>query len=164
MRRTLTALLVPLLFLAATSGGQAAVIYTVNLTNALEPSVVLTTATGAARPASFGTATFTFNDTFTSLSFNATIFNIDFTGSQTADVNDNLTNAHIHASPTLVRDSTGVAGVVWGFIGAPFNDNNPNDTVVTPSLTGVGGTVRGKWDLPEGNNTTFAAQLPNLLE
>jgi len=137
--------------------------YSVNLTNALEPSVVLTTTTGAARPASFGTATFTFNDTFTSLSFSATISNIDFTGSQTADTNDNLTNAHIHASDTLVRDSQGVAPVVWGFIGMPFNDNNPNDVVFTPFATGVGGMVSGKWDLPEGQNTTFTAQLPNLV-
>jgi len=149
--------------LAATSGGQAAVIYTVSLTNALEPSVVLTTTTGAARPASFGTATFTFNDTFTSLSFTATITNIDFTGTQTADVNDNLTNAHIHASDTLVPNSLNTAPVVWGFIGAPFNDNNPNDAVVTPFSTGVGGTVSGKWDPPEGNGTTLAIQMPNLL-
>ncbi len=55
------------------------------------------------------------------------------------------------------------AGVVWGFIGAPFNDNNPNDVVVTPFASGVGGTVSGKWDAPEGNNTNLAAQLPSIL-
>jgi len=55
------------------------------------------------------------------------------------------------------------AGVVWGFFGAPLNDNNPNDAIVTPFATGVGGTFSGKWDLPEGNNTTLAAQLPNIL-
>jgi len=54
-------------------------------------------------------------------------------------------------------------GVVWGFFGSPFNDNNPNDQTVTPFATGVGGTITGKWDLPEGNNTTFSAQLPNIL-
>jgi hypothetical protein len=27
----------------------------------------------------------------------------------------------------------------------------------------VGGTFSGKWDAPEGNNTTLAAQLPNVL-
>ena len=34
---------------------------------------------------------------------------------------------------------------------------------MTPFATGVGGTVTGKWDVPEGNNTTLAAQLPNIL-
>ena len=53
--------------------------------------------------------------------------------------------------------------MVWGFFGAPFNDNNPNDVVFTPFVSGVGGTISGKWDLAEGNNTTLTAQLPNLL-
>lgn len=97
----------------------------------------------------------------TSLTFSATIFNIDFTGSQTADVNDNLTTAHIHASPTVTPTTN--APVVWGFFGAPFNDNNPNDLVLTPFATGVGGTISGKWDLLEGNGTTLTAQLPNIL-
>jgi hypothetical protein len=78
---------------------------------------------------------------------------------QSPDTNDNLTNAHIHAAPVI----TTTAPVVWGFIGAPFNDNNPNDVVVTPFATGVGGTVTGKWDLPEGQNTTLTAQLPNIF-
>jgi hypothetical protein len=95
------------------------------------------------------------------MSFSATIFNLDFTGSQTADTNDNLLNAHIHAGPLV---APGVNGpVVWGFIGSPFNDNNPNDVVVTPFIGAVGGTVSGKWDLPEGNGTTLAAQIDNLL-
>ena len=34
---------------------------------------------------------------------------------------------------------------------------------MTPFATGVGGTFSGKWDAPEGNNTTFAAQLDNIL-
>ena len=51
----------------------------------------------------------------------------------------------------------------WGFNGAPFNDNNPNDTVVTPFASGIGGTVSSKWDAGEGNNTTLGAQLANLL-
>jgi hypothetical protein len=51
---------------------------------------------------------------------------------------------------------------VWGFFGSPFNDTTPNDQVVTPLVGGVGGTVSGKWDAPEGNGTTFAAQLTNL--
>jgi len=33
---------------------------------------------------------------------------------------------------------------------------------MTPTAGGVGGTFSGKWDAPEGNNTTLAAQLPNI--
>jgi hypothetical protein len=97
----------------------------------------------------------------TAMTFTATIFNIDFTGTQSADTNDNLLNAHIHAGPLVTPTVNGP--VVWGFIGTPFNDNNPNDVVVTPFATGVGGTVSGKWDAPEGNATTLAAQLDNIL-
>jgi hypothetical protein len=104
---------------------------------------------------------FVINDAMTSMTFSATIFNIDFTGSQTADTNDNLVAAHIHAGPTAVPGQN--APVVWGFFGTPFNDNNPNDMVLTPFTNGVGGTVSGKWDLTEGNNTTFAAQVGNIL-
>ena len=94
------------------------------------------------------------------MTFTATISNIDATGSQTADTNDNLLNAHIHAGATV---APGVNGpVVWGFFGAPFNDNNPNDAKNTPTVGGVGGTFSGKWDAPEGNGTTLAAQLSNL--
>jgi len=90
------------------------------------------------------------------------VFNIDFTGLQTADVNDNLIAAHIHAAPVILPGTN--APVVWGFFGSPFNDNNPNDVVMTPFTGGaVGGTISGKWDLPEGNNTNFSAQLPNIL-
>ena len=136
--------------------------FTVNLTNSQEvPPAVPTTTGGAPRPSSFGTAHFTVNAGGTAVTMQATVNNIDFTGSQTADTNDNLTNAHIHAAPTV---GPGVNGpVVWGFIGTPFNDNNPNDAVVTPFASGVGGNVSAKWDAPEGNGTTLAAQLANLL-
>lgn len=140
---------------------QAATILTANISNATElPPTVPTTSTGAARPASFGTASFVLNDAMTSMTMSVTIFNIDFTGSQTPDVNDNLTAAHIHASSTATTIN---APVVWGFFGSPFNDNNPNDVVVTPFTTGVGGTITGKWDAPEGNGTTLTAQLSNIL-
>jgi uncharacterized protein (TIGR03118 family) len=137
-------------------------LFVVQMTNAQEnpPVTNPTTTTGAPRPASFGTARFQFNQAFTALSMTATVNNIDFTGSQTADTNDNLTNAHIHASATLTPTTN--AGVVWGFIGTPFNDNNPNDSRVTPFASGVGANVSAKWDAPEGNNTTLAAQLDNL--
>jgi hypothetical protein len=89
------------------------------------------------------------------------VFNIDFTGSQSPDPNDNLTLAHIHGSPTVTPTTN--AGVVWGFFGAPQNDTTPDDRVITPFATGVGGTVFGKWDQPEGNGTTLTAQINNIL-
>jgi hypothetical protein len=46
-------------------------------------------------------------DDMMSLTFTATIFNIDFTGRQTADMNDNLVAAHIHASPTVTPTTNG---------------------------------------------------------
>jgi len=144
------------------ASAQASILLTANLTNAGEnPPTNPTTSTGAPRAASFGTASFMINDAMTSMTFVATIFNIDVTGSQTPDVNDNLVAAHIHAA-TLVTPTIN-APVVWGFFGTPFNDNNPNDAVVTPFSTGVGGTISGKWDATEGNNTTFLAQLQNIL-
>jgi hypothetical protein len=176
MLRRAALFLAPLIVLLAGNRGSAEFVLFANLTNAQEnpsisvgtppiiqtvPPTILTTSTGDPRPASFGTATFILNDAMTSLRFNAVVFNIDFTGTQTADVNDNLVAAHIHAAAVLPAGTN--APVVWGFFGNPFNDNNPNDVVVTPFATGVGGTVSGKWDLPEGNNTTLALQLPNIL-
>jgi len=120
---------------------------------------------GAPRPLSFGTANFFLNDAGTALSFTATVFNIDFTGSQTSGPNDDLTAAHIHAGGA----SAPTFPVVWGFFGMPFNDaNSPGASLVPPSdctafATGVGGTCSGTWDLSEGNSTTLAAQLPNIL-
>jgi uncharacterized protein (TIGR03118 family) len=135
--------------------------FVVNLTNSQEvPPSHPTTTSSARRDSSYGTAHFVFNGGSTALTMTATINNLDFTGSQTADTNDNVTNAHIHAGPSV---QPGVNGpVVWGFIGTPFNDNNPNDAVVTPFVTGVGANVSGKWDAPEGNGTTLAAQLDNI--
>jgi uncharacterized protein (TIGR03118 family) len=135
--------------------------FIVNMTTTQEvPATNPTTTGGARRPASYGTARFVFNAGLTALTVSGTVNNIDFTGSQTADTNDNLTNAHIHASATDPPPAT--RPVVWGFIGTPFNDNNPNDAVTTPFGSGVGGTFSGKWDAPEGNGTTLAAQLDNL--
>jgi hypothetical protein len=151
-----------LLPLIAGTSGQATIILTANLTESQEvPPTTPTTSTGAPRPASFGFATFELNDAMTAMRFAATVFNIDFTGSQSADVNDNLIAAHIHADPTVTPTTNGP--VVWGFFGMPFNDNNPNDVVIAPFANTVGGTISGKWDAPEGNNTTLAQQLPNIL-
>jgi len=106
-----------------------------------------------------GTATLVLNPTQTALTFSVTVTGLDFTGRQTADPNDNLVAAHFHAPGPPGTN----ANVVFGFFGTPFNDNSPNDVVVTPLATGVGGTVTGKWDAAEGNNTTLTAQLPNIL-
>ena len=134
--------------------------FTANLTNSQEPGVVApTTSTGAPRPVSFGTGTFVLNDTQTALTYTIDVFNIDVTGTQTADTFDNLLAAHIHAPAAPGTN----AGVVFGFFGAPLNDNNPNDFTLTPFASGVGGTFTGKWDALEGNNTTLALQLANLF-
>ncbi len=162
MFRLRTTLVVSAFALLIATAGYANTILVANLTNSQEnPPTNPTLSTGGARPASFGTATFDLNNAMTAMTFTATIFNIDITGSQTADVNDKLVAAHIHAGPLVTPTTNGP--VVWGFFGAPFNDNNPNDAVVTPFSTGVGGTFSGKWDLPEGNNTTLDAQLGNIL-
>lgn len=120
----------------------------------------LLTSTGGTRALSYGTATFELNDAQTELKFTATIYNIDVTGTQTADTLDNLTAAHIH-NP----GAPGTNGPVrWGFFGSPDNDNNPDNLVVTPFATGVGGTFSSIWNLPEGNaGTTLTSNLPTIL-
>ena len=161
MSRLLTmSVAVVLMTLAGTAAADT--ILSAVLTNAAEgPNVVPKLQDGVtSRLASFGTATFVLNTAQTSMTMNAQVFNIDFTGNQTADTNDNLTNAHIHASDNVTGTNT--AGVVWGFIGSP--QNTPNDVVVTPFANGVGGTVTATWDQNEGNNgTTLTAQLSRIL-
>jgi hypothetical protein len=109
---------------------------------------------------SFGTATFVLNDAQTQLTMNVTIFNIDVTGTQTPDTFDNLLNAHIHVGAPPGSN----APVRWGFFGTPDNDTNPDQLVVTPFATGVGGTFTSIWDQPEGNaGTTLTTNLPGIL-
>ena len=136
--------------------------FIVNLTNSQEvPPTNPTLSGGGRRPSSYGTARFVFNAADTAMTMTATVNNIDVTGAQTADANDNLVAAHIHAGASVQPGVNGA--VVWGFFGAPFNDNNPDDHVVTPFGVGlVGGTFNDKWDAPEGNGTTLAAQLANI--
>ena len=157
---------------------QAAVIFTANLTNGQEnpPTVPTIDGSSTLRPASFGTATFFLNDAMTQLTVSVSVSNLDFgrvpsqgtpvvnppvanPNPQTPILNDDLLVAHIHRAPVGVNGP-----VIWGFIGTPFNDNNPNNVVVTPFASpGVGGTVTARWDAGEGNNTTLTAELPNLL-
>jgi glucose/arabinose dehydrogenase len=106
-----------------------------------------------------GYAAFFLNQEQTALRFIVTVAGLDFTGAQTADPSDDLLAAHIHAAAPRGTN----AGVRFGFFGSPFNDTNPNDVVVRPFASGAGGTVFSKWDAPEGNNTTLAAQLPAIL-
>jgi glucose/arabinose dehydrogenase len=106
-----------------------------------------------------GFAAFFLNREQTALRFIVTVTGLDFTGTQTADPSDDLLAAHIHAAAPRGMN----AGVRFGFFGQPFNDTNPNDVVVRPFPSGVGGTIFSKWDTPEGNNTTLPAQLPAIL-
>jgi hypothetical protein len=158
---TLFCTVTAVLALAATSRAQPTILIADIRNDAENPPAVPTTSTGDPRPASFGTAMFTLNEAMTELSFTAEIFNIDVTGSQTPDTNDDLTNAHIHAGELVTPTTNG--GVVWGFHGSPFNNNSPNDAVFTPFTTGVGGTFSGTWNMSEGNNTTLTDQLANIL-
>src|SRR4051812_35656333 len=102
--------------LAFAASGKAQITYNVHLSNAAEAPATVPTLTagngGGARPASFGDAVFVIAANQQSMTMDATITNIDFTGTQTADTNDNLTNAHIHASGTVTPTTT--ANVVWG--------------------------------------------------
>jgi hypothetical protein len=138
-------------------------ILTANITHDQEVatgSLPLTTSTGSPRPLSFGTATFNLNTAQTELSFTATIFNIDITGTQTADTFDDLVAAHIHVGAPPGTN----APVRWGFFGSPDNDINPDNLVVTPFASGVGGTFSSIWNLPEGNDgTTLTTNLPDIL-
>lgn len=149
--------------LLAAPKAHASTIILAFLTNSQEnPPTVPTLVGGAPRPESFGTATFVLNDAMTAMTMVATIFNIDVTGTQTADVNDNLIAAHIHGGPNVPPANN---GVVWGFFGTPFNDTvNPALSGFTPFATGVGGTFFAQWDLAEGNGgTNLQAQLPNIF-
>ena len=139
----------------------AEIIFSATLTHDQETvQGVLTTSTGDPRPQSFGQATFTLNNAQTALTMNVTVFNIDVTGTQTADTFDDLVAAHIHA-PTPPGSN---AGVRWGLFGAPDNDNNPDNLVVAPFASDVGGTFFSVWDLAEGNGgTTLTDTLPSIL-
>jgi len=150
--RLLTPTILATLFLMLSNRADATVIFVANMTGAQENPSNSSTATGFAH--------FELNDAMTALTFSGTVFGLDFTGTQTPGTTlDNLVNAHIHAPAPPGMN----AGVRFGFIGMPFNDLNPNDAVVTPFASGVGGTFSAKWDLLEGNGTTLTAQLPSLL-
>lgn len=124
-----------------------------------------TTSTGGFRPQAYGFAHLTLNPAMTALTMTIQVFNLDVTAAlgnpQTPDINDNLLAAHIHAPAPPGSN----AGVRWGFFGTPFNNNNPGDPNLglTPFVNGVGGIFNVTWDLTEGNNTTLAAQLNDIM-
>jgi hypothetical protein len=132
------------------------------LTNAQEGPTVIPTNTDGSPRFSSGTATFVLSDDQQSMTMHAVIVGLDVDGTQTpSEPKDNLVAAHIHAG---ANNPPTTNGVVWGFFGTPFNDNNPNDFVLTKAPAGsVGGTFDGKWDNAEGNGTTLAQQLPNIF-
>jgi hypothetical protein len=148
-------------FLMLSQAARSDVVFFANLTHDQEPGAgPLTTSGGQPRPLSFGTASFVLNSAATALSMKATIFNIDVTGSQTPDTFDDLVAAHIHVGALPGTN----APVRWGFFGAPDNDINPDNLVVTPFVSGVGGTFTSIWDQPEGNaGTTLTTNLPSIL-
>ena len=147
---------------AISTSARAEILFTSELTTSQQvpPVVAPTTVLGTPRPTSFGTGSLVLNDAQTALTMSVTINNIDVTGSQTADVNDNLTLAHIHAPAPPGAN----APVVWGFFGAPLNDLIAPTLTVTPFASGVGGVFTSVWNQPEGNDgTNLTAQVPNLL-
>lgn len=156
-RVTSLALLATLL---AGASARAEMLFTADLTHDQETTQgTLVTSSGDPRPLSFGSATFTLNDAETELTFTATIFDIDVTGTQTPDTFDNLVAAHIHVGAPRGTN----APVRWGFFGSPDNDNNPDNLVITPFATGVGGTFTSVWNLEEGNaGTTLTTNLPAI--
>lgn len=160
--RPLSALAAALLLAPAGAHAQTQLTATLTTEQEAPGSVTLTTATGAPRATPFGFATFTLNAAQTQLSMSVSIFNIDVTGTQTADVNDNLAAAHIHCC-AIPNPGTNAA-VRWGFFGAPDNDNNPDQLVVTPLVGGVGGTFTSIWDALEGNaGQTLTSSLAGIL-
>lgn len=160
MRLTLS---IALAFLVNFQATQGATKLRAILTNAGEPGgVTPTSSMGGPRPASFGTAIFELNDAQDAMTMWATIHNIDFGGQTPDEANDNLTAAHIHGSAADPPPAT--RPVVWGFLGAPDNDNNPDNLVVTPFVNKAGAIVTSTWNAAEGNSgTTLAAQLDNIL-
>ena len=164
MRRSTLVALMAALALSSRAVANASTILFANLTHDQEtglPGMTPTlTSTGAARPLSFGTAVFMLNDAHTQMTMTAVVHEIDITGTQTPDTNDNLVAAHIHvgAPPGMT------APVRWGFFGVPDNDNNPDNLVVSPYLSSVGGIFMSVWNLPEGNaGTTLTTNLPAIL-
>ena len=117
MVRLRTALFVALALLGSASRASADLVFTVNITHGQEfipPDTLGTPDRGMS-----GFATLVLNDAQTALTYDITLFGIDF-GGQTPDPTDNMTAAHIHptlASASAPASEVGPAAVAGG---APF--------------------------------------------
>ncbi|HEY3395002.1 MAG TPA: CHRD domain-containing protein [Lacipirellulaceae bacterium] len=99
-----------------------------------------------------GMGIFELNDAMNALSYDITLFGLDIDGLQTPnDPNDNAARFHIHAAPA---GSNG--GIVFGM---KDPNHDLDDLVINPATS----RITGVWDGTEGNGTTLAAQLANLL-
>jgi CHRD domain-containing protein/PEP-CTERM motif-containing protein len=99
-----------------------------------------------------GIGFFILNDAQNALSYDVTLTGLDLDGLQTPNnPNDNVTRTHFHAAPAGQN-----GGIVFGQIDP---NNDLDDRVINP----VTGRITGVWDGTEGNGTTLAAQLANLL-
>src|SRR5688572_4150356 len=118
MKRLILTTMASLALCGLATAANSSTTISANLTTSAEPGPIpLTLANGVTpRPTPFGNGTFVLNDAQTALTYSINVFNIDVTGTQTADVNDNLLAAHIHAGTTI----TPTFPVVFGFFGMPF--------------------------------------------
>jgi hypothetical protein len=99
-----------------------------------------------------GMGIFELNDAMTALSYDITLFGLDIDGLQTPGTDaDNANRFHIHAGPA------GTNG------GIQFGMKDPNHDLDDLVINPVTGRITGVWDGNEGNGTTLAAQLANLL-
>lgn len=100
-----------------------------------------------------GTVTAQLNAAQDALSITIALSGVDLDGLQTpGDTSDDVTGLHIH------RGTAGVNGpVIFGMI----NPNNDVDGDLV--IDAAAGTVTVVWDGAEGNSTTLAAELNNLL-
>ena len=75
------------------------------------------------------------------------------TGGRTATTADDITAAQFRLG------AAGASGpVLFGFVGSPANERE-NDTTVFTQLS----TIKGQWDAGEGEGTTLAARLADLM-
>jgi hypothetical protein len=99
-----------------------------------------------------GVGLFELNDAMTALSYDITLFGLDIDGLQTpGNANDNANRFHFHAAQAGQN-----GGIVFGM-------KDPNHDVDDLVMNPVTGRITGVWDGAEGNGTTLAAQLANLL-
>jgi hypothetical protein len=102
------------------------------------------------------------------LTVNATVFDIDVTGTQTPGANDNLIRGHIHiGAPPL--DAVTIRGAAAPIRFTLFEAADPlgddPDLVITPFLDRVGGTLSAIWDgdEPAPGTVALGPLIPNIL-